>query len=101
MSFSITSVEAKQESFEQDVATAVKTYKESSGLTFNDGAEDLIQVGQEVAVQIAAALGDKAQSFSVNISGHGNPGHGPAEGWANETLSVSVSVGSYAQDSSE
>jgi hypothetical protein len=48
----------------------------------SDSARALIDSG---------AVGDSGKTFNVNLSGHANPGHLPASGWANDMVSVSVS----------
>ncbi len=52
----------------------------------------------EVAIDAAQGLilsglvGDPAgKRFNVSLSGHVNPNHEPAEGWANDYISISVS----------
>lgn len=50
----------------------------------------------EAAVQAAKALaevvGRPGDEVIVTISGHANPDHAPRPGWANETVTVSVSA---------
>jgi hypothetical protein len=36
------------------------------------------------------ALGDSDDTYAVNMSGHGNPGHRPTKGWANDCLNISI-----------
>lgn len=44
------------------------------------------------AVGQASVTGRHTDEVTVTISGHANPGHAPAEGWANEMTQVTVSV---------
>jgi hypothetical protein len=37
------------------------------------------------------AVGNSSKTFNVTLSGHANPDHEPAEGWANDMVSISVS----------
>lgn len=39
----------------------------------------------------SGAVGDPTGSYKVVISGHGNPGHEPADGWGNDFISINVS----------
>lgn len=99
MSFSFYT-EASAETFTQDVDAAAEKNTQANG-PYNDGANELISIGVQAANAIKDALGHKAEKFSVSISGHGNPDHGPAEGYANEQLSVAVSVTQYRSDEGE
>lgn len=69
-----------------------------------DGIEPPYPVEGEPAEQLAKAkelaalladsgvVGDPAEHrFNVALSGHANPDHEPAEGYANDTVSVTVS----------
>jgi hypothetical protein len=41
---------------------------------------------------LSGVLGDPAtKRFNVNIGGHGNPNHEPAQGWVNDCISISIS----------
>jgi hypothetical protein len=48
--------------------------------------------GVEAAGKLIEALGFNADGvhYNVSVSGHANEGHVPASGWANDTISVSV-----------
>lgn len=55
--------------------------------------EDQFSAAVEAALVIieTGSVGDPlARRFSVTLAGHSNPGHEPAEGWANDAASVSV-----------
>lgn len=64
--------------------------------TGTEGAADEVAEQYEVAVAAALAIiasgsvGTTA-SLRVALSGHANPGHGKREGWANDTITVTVS----------
>lgn len=36
-------------------------------------------------------LGDQGKTFRVGLNGHGNPGHAPAAGWTNDSITITVS----------
>lgn len=38
----------------------------------------------------SGAVGDGEKAFSVTLSGHSNEGHEPADGWANDCVTVNV-----------
>lgn len=43
------------------------------------------------ALILSGAVGDQAtHKFFVNLSGHANQGHAPAEGFANDAVTISV-----------
>lgn len=63
-------------------------------------------VPEEMARQVAAAkeaarqmlashVYDNAEEVSVVLSGHANPNHLAATNWANDTISVSVTITKY------
>lgn len=41
---------------------------------------------------LASAVGRPGDKVMVTTSGHTNPGHGPRAGWANETITVTVTA---------
>lgn len=43
-----------------------------------------------MAIAGSGAVGDPTRAVFVTLSGHGNPGHVPAVGWANDCVTVSV-----------
>lgn len=46
----------------------------------------------ELLPQVLEVVGSQDAQVIVSLSGHGNPGHGAREGWADETLTLSISV---------
>jgi hypothetical protein len=46
----------------------------------------------EAATRLAAAIGRPEDALSVSVTGHSNPDHAPAEGWADEFITVTVAV---------
>ena len=38
----------------------------------------------------SGVVGDETKKFSVTISGHANPNHEPAAGWANDALTIAI-----------
>jgi hypothetical protein len=70
---------------------------------------DQADTRQEVADQIEAGLGAAAvllgglggddeipEEVTVSLYGHANPGHQPRPGWANETITVTVTTATPA-----
>lgn len=53
--------------------------------------EHLVAI-REAVEAIACVLGRPGDKISVTISGHANPDHAPAEGWANEMINISMNV---------
>lgn len=43
------------------------------------------------AIFESGAVGDSTHSYAVSMSGHANTGHGPAPGWANDQVSITIS----------
>lgn len=69
-------------------------------LEFAEEDKHPVEVREQVAAALTAllvllsdnALGDpKENDYVVNISGHANPGHKPAPGWANDCVTITVS----------
>lgn len=94
MSFSI-AASPTAETFEEDLRGTVDVYKETNSANLNPAADDLIEAGIAAAKAFTETFGEKVEQYSVTLSGHGNEGHGPADGYANEALTVSVNVTSY------
>lgn len=38
----------------------------------------------------SGAVGNADKEFSITLSGHANPRHEPAEGWANDCISITI-----------
>jgi hypothetical protein len=60
----------------------------------NEVPEHLEQFREAVAstfgILLSGVLGSQKKSFRVNLTGHGNPDHEPAKGWASEFLTISI-----------
>lgn len=84
-------VEAELDYAEQD-------YRMQSGLTFTPAVDDQIKAAAAAAVALvrSGAIG-KPLKFTVGLSGHANPDHLPAEGWSNDSISVSLSAQDYPE----
>ena len=50
------------------------------------------EVGKQVLATILAsgAVGDTDKRFKVALYGHANPNHEPAKGWANDSITLTV-----------
>lgn len=46
----------------------------------------------ETVARLATAVGRDEDTIAVSISGHANPGHAPTEGYAEECVTISLSV---------
>ena len=57
-----------------------------------EGAEQWA-VARLVASELIASgkVGGEGKDFRIHLSGHANPSHEPAKGWANDTITVTVS----------
>lgn len=97
MSFSITIPESSVEAFVENSEKQVHQYRETNSQNLNDGAERLIKAGTDVASSIVEGLAQEAETVNVTISGHGNPGTQPQEGYSNDGLSVSVWIATYRE----
>lgn len=60
-----------------------------------DLAAEQLEVGMRAARSIVdgGAVGYRQDRYTVTLSGHSNPGHRPADGYANDFVSVSVQQG--------
>lgn len=91
MSFSL-SVTAVHPDVEAAVADAAARYD----LSGNDAPDETRQLLDGVA-KLAANAAEVAHlqpgdTVAVSISGHANPEHKPRDGWANNTVTVSVTA---------
>ena len=50
------------------------------------------EAAQEAARLLIRAVGREGDEVVVTLNGHANPGHGPREGWSNETITVQVTA---------
>jgi hypothetical protein len=53
---------------------------------------DHLTAAKQAIATLAAAIGRPDDELVVTISGHANPDHAPRDGWADEFISISVSV---------
>lgn len=73
---------------------ACPTVPEEDGL--DEHVKEAIGVAREAAKQIIASGavgpidGETEASFTVALNGHSNEGHEPADGWANDCMTVVV-----------
>lgn len=58
----------------------------------SDQVQEQVAVAKKAALAIvkSGAVGGTDKHFNVSLSGHANPDHEPAEGWANDCITVSV-----------
>lgn len=59
----------------------------------SEEAKEQFEAAKEHAKALAESgvVGDvENHRFNVNLAGHANPGHEPAEGWANDGIAVNV-----------
>lgn len=56
----------------------------------SDEASEALGAAKEAAKALATVVVPGGEPASVSISGHANPGHKPAEGWANDFVAVTV-----------
>jgi len=97
MSFSLHFELARGESVYDAVLTAyadkAQEHQESNGT----GVEAARAVRVAVGAVLAAieAVGGNGADYYVSVAGHVNPDNQPSPGWANDHLTVSVSVKSY------
>jgi hypothetical protein len=68
-----------------------------------ENADEQVREQMEIAADAATKLirsgaigGPEGKTFNVSVSGHANPGHEPAGGWANDMVTVSVAQRSEA-----
>lgn len=95
MSFSIPAT-VSGDNFTTELDAEVEKYADANAANLNPGARELISAGVRAAAAIAETLGSKVEQLNVTLSGHGNdPAHQHVEGYADEALSVSVSVTAY------
>lgn len=67
----------------------------SLALNFGDATDavrDHIEMAAEAVDHIASVVGVAGETLAVSISGHANVGHAETPAWADEFVSVNVSV---------
>lgn len=70
-----------------------KSNKQSEWSTKDLGRDclDQLEVARvKVSEIIASDCVGKNKDFAINLSGHANPNHEPATGWANDCVSISI-----------
>ncbi|HEV8419946.1 MAG TPA: hypothetical protein VGR13_01180 [Actinomycetota bacterium] len=88
MSWSFSATVTREDLEEQLRETARGYFKQFAEVMAS--TDDQVATAIEAAKAIAEAVGTDGDLF-INLSGHSNPGHGKAEGYGNELISVSVS----------
>lgn len=88
---------------EQDVDKAVESYiatQRDNGYPLAAEAEEQAREASRVAQEMlkSGALG--RGTFNVNLSGHANPDHTKTPGYANDCITIHVSVNTYAGEGS-
>lgn len=63
---------------------------------FGDGRSHVVeqqQAAKNVVEDLleAGVVGSKDKKFSVSLTGHANPNHEPAEGYGNDSISITIS----------
>jgi len=62
-------------------------------------AADAVEAVKIALLSLVTALGDSWDEANVSISGHANPGNVERSGWANDCVTVSLSVTKYSAPS--
>lgn len=57
-----------------------------------DHVKDHVAAIHTAVEHLAGVVGRPEDPLYVSISGHANPDHAPADGWADETITVSISA---------
>ncbi len=47
-------------------------------------------LGAVILLLSTGVVGSEGKTFKVSVSGHGNPNHEPASGWANDFVSINI-----------
>lgn len=93
MSYSLSVTPESRDAAVDEIAKAVESYEATSGVTLTDEAREHLQVASEVAARMIEVVGSGDDAnVVVSIGGHANIGHAKADGYADETMSVHVSV---------
>lgn len=75
-------------------AAGVRECESTSSAGLNGEPREQFEKARELAATLieSGVVGDPANhTFRVSLSGHANPAHVPAEGYANDLVSISVS----------
>jgi hypothetical protein len=92
MSYSLSLHAAKQDLADESSATteAITAYQPPGPQV--DEARNHLRVVAEVVPALVAAVGTDDDHVHISISGHANVDHKPADGWADEFVTVTVGV---------
>jgi hypothetical protein len=65
----------------------------TSALSQNSECGDQFDAAKDAAYSLMAsgAFGTASKKFQINMVGHANPNHEPREGWATDSVTISVS----------
>jgi hypothetical protein len=87
------SVNAAKAEIREAVEKAVDDYMptvEATEWQPTDEVREHLAAAVNAVARLADAVGQVSDTLAVSINGHANPGHAPAEGWADELVSVAV-----------
>lgn len=91
MSWSLSNIQTDPgDNFEDVIQSAYPTgFNE-----LDDHVKEAVVQAKDAATTLvhSRVFGDPEEvGFTINLAGHSNPGHLPADGWANDFVSISVS----------
>lgn len=91
MSWSIMLTSIPHDEFVEALASKAEEYIAATDLS--EEAVSQITAARNIAGNIVTAgvVGGEARTFSVYLDGHANPDHEPAEGYANDAISIRIS----------
>ncbi len=75
---------------EHGIAVTSMTFSPSYGEA-DEQVKEQMNAAADAATKIISSGAVGTGEFDVNVSGHANPDHEPAEGWSNDCVTVSVS----------
>lgn len=89
------SINARAKSAELDDALIAAFEEHAKRIPVADETRHQFEVARNCALNIAwyGAVGDATKNLIVTLSGHANPDHEPASGYANDQITVSVLQG--------
>lgn len=92
MSYSFSVTTQPGDDVQEAVEQAADHYRQQYQPEEHAGESIATAAGAVLAVLQSGALGDPDEyGFNVNVNGHANPEHKPAEGWSNDHLTISIS----------
>jgi hypothetical protein len=86
------STQTPQATKKNDLGAADSYNEVQGGTNAPTETEQQVNAAMQAAAILAQAIGVGDDEVVVNLNGHSNPGHGPAAGWADEQITVSVRV---------